>query len=182
MKRSEFLKILPAAAAATSALAQGGKKKPLVVYYSWSGNTRSVAEFIREFTNADILEVLPSEPYPASYRSTVEIAKKENAAEFKRPIKTKIEKLADYDAVFVGSPNWWGTISGPIRTLLCGHDFSSKKIIPFMTHEGSRFGYSLSEIKKICPKAELLQGFETRGGSAKNSADSIKKWLSTLSI
>ncbi len=112
----------------------------------------------------------------------MEIAKKENAAEFKRPIKTKIEKLADYDAVFVGSPNWWGTISGPIRTLLCGHDFSSKKIIPFMTHEGSRFGYSLSEIKKICPKAELLQGFETRGGSAKNSADSIKKWLSTLSI
>ncbi len=32
MKRSDFLKILPAAAAAPRQLAQGGKKKPHVVY------------------------------------------------------------------------------------------------------------------------------------------------------
>lgn len=121
MKRKTFLKILPATFLGASAFAAKPEtkgNKMLVVYYSWSGNTRVIAETVQKLTGADMLEILPETPYPAVYGQTVDIAKKETGAKYCRPVKTKIPDLSDYDTVFVGSPNWWGTVSSPIRTFL----------------------------------------------------------------
>ena len=92
MKRKTFLTMLPAAILATSALAAKPEtkgNKMLVVYYSWSGNTRVIAETIKKLTSADMLEILPETPYPAVYGQTVDIAKKETDAKYCRPVKNE---------------------------------------------------------------------------------------------
>ncbi len=185
MKRKKFIALLPAALTAAKAWAQSAdsaSKKSLIIYYSWSGNTRSLAKTIKGLTGADIVEVIPQTPYPSEYNKTVSQAKKEVDSNYKPPIKTEIKNISEYGLIFVGSPNWWGTISSPIRSVLASHDFSGKRIAPFITHEGSRMGRAAEDIKKLCPKSGVLEGLAVRGTSAKNASADAEKWLKTLGI
>lgn len=153
------------------------KKKILVAYFSWSGNTRNVAEQIETETGADIFEIIPATAYPEDYNQCVEQAKKEINTNYKPVLKTKLVNIDSYDIIIIGSPNWWGTIAPPVATFLSGYNFSGKIILPYITHEGSRMGKSESDIKNICPNATLLKGLPLRGTSIKNAKDELQKWL-----
>lgn len=109
-------RLLPHVSSAYAAT-EGGAKA-LVVYYSRSGNTRAVAEAIHAAVGGDIVELQPVTPYPEAYRATTDQAKQELASGYKPPLKNRIEHIEAYDVVFVGSPNWWGTVAGPVRTFL----------------------------------------------------------------
>ncbi len=139
-----------------------GGAKALVVYYSRSGNTRAVAEAIHAAVGGDIVELQPVTPYPEAYRATTDQAKQELASGYKPPLKHRIEHIEAYDVVFVGSPNWWGTVAGPVRTFLSEYDLAGKRIAPFITHEGSALGRSVADIKAFCPKAVVLDGLAVR--------------------
>ena len=185
MKRKTFLKILPATFLGASAFAAKPEtkgNKMLVVYYSWRGNTRVIAETVQKLTGADMLEILPETPYPAVYGQTVDIAKKETDAKYCRPVKTKIPDLSDYDTVFVGSPNWWGTVSSPIRTFLTQAKLAGKNVVPFMTHEGSRMGRAVSDIKTLCPNSKILEALPVRGGSVRGAEKTVAKWLDSMKL
>jgi flavodoxin len=84
-------------------------QKILVVYYSWSGNTRAVAQQIQSLTEADIFEIKPVKPYPENYSECVKQARKEIDDNYKPKITGTVENIAQYDVIFVGSPNWWST-------------------------------------------------------------------------
>lgn len=161
----------------TNARSQSREQKVLVVYFSYGGNTQIIANRIQELTKGDILRIEPVNPYPESYNAVVEQAKKEIEANYKPAIKNKIGDMGRYDVIFVGSPNWWGTIAPPVATFLSGHDFPGKTIVPFITHEGSRMGRSVSEIKKLCPSATVSDGFSIRGSSVKTAGEDVRKWL-----
>ena len=165
--------------------AQSSSKKEtkiLVVYYSRSSNTKEMAQQIKEETGADIFEIVPEKPYPSDYNECVEQAKKEIESNYKPALKAKLDNLDSYDVIFVGSPNWWSTIAPPVASFLSSYDFSGKTIIPFITHEGSRMGRSVSDIKKLCPQATLLDGLPVRGSAVKKSNDEILKWLQEIGI
>ena len=138
-------RLLPHVSSAYAAT-EGGAKA-LVVYYSRSGNTRAVAEAIHAAVGGDIVELQPVTPYPEAYRATTDQAKQELASGYKPPLKNRIEHIEAYDVVFVGSPNWWGTVAGPVRTFLSEYDLAGKRIAPFITHEGSALGRSVADIK-----------------------------------
>ena len=151
-------------------------KKVLIVFFSHSGNTRRMAEYIQKATGGDLFEVRPVQAYPDEYRAVVDQAKKEVSQGFHPALKDRPEHIDRYDTVFVGSPNWWGTIAPPVATLLSSYDFSGKVLVPFITHEGSRFGHSLDTIRGLCPDARLLPGLAVRGGAVKDSAAEVEKW------
>ena len=161
-------------AANTTALSN---PKVLVAYYSWSGNTKEVADAIHKQVGGDLFEIQTVEAYPTEYRETTAQAKKEINEGFRPKLKGSVDNMAQYDVVFIGSPNWWGSIASPIRTFLAENDMAGKKILPFMTHEGSRMGRSVKEIKKLCPKSEILDSIPIRGGSVKSSKSEVEKWL-----
>ena len=152
-------------------------KKMLVAYFSHSGNTRTVAEQIREATGADIFEIEPAAAYPTNYQAVVDQAKKEVNSGFKPALKSKPENLGKYDIIFVGSPCWWYTIAPPVATFLSSYDLSGKTIAPFMTHEGSRMGHSEADIKKLCTTATVENGLAIHGGNVANSENEIKNWV-----
>lgn len=156
--------------------------RALIVYYSRSGNTRTVAEYIHTFVGGDMLEIQTVHPYPQEYKATTEQAKKELAEGYKPPITTKVTDMSKYTLIFLGSPNWWGTIAPPMMTFLSEYDFTGKTIAAFITHEGSALGQSMKTIQGLCPRAKLVEGLALRGGSVKTSKNDVGAWLDRLGI
>lgn len=151
--------------------------KILIAFYSWSGNTQDMAEQIQTYTNADIIEIVPIDSYPRDYKACVDQARQEINSKFKPTSKVIQTKIESYDIIIIGSPNWWSTIAPPVSTFLSSYDFTGKKILPFITHEGSRMGKSVEDIKLLCPGATVLNGLPVRGRSVSSSGIEIQKWL-----
>ena len=152
--------------------------KPLIIYFTYSGNSRILADYVKKFTGGDLFEGVPAQPYPGDYHATTRQARKELEAGVRPKLKAdKIPNLAVYDTVVLVHPNWWGTIPTPVMTLLEANDFSGKKIAQLVTHEGSGVGGSSDDLKKLCPKSTLLDPEEVRGGSVRDAEKKVGDWL-----
>ena len=152
------------------------KSKVLVVYFSRSGRTRQVAHWIQEAAGADLLELKTVTPYPAGYSEVVKQARKEIDANFRPELSTKIENLAQYDIIFVGTPNWWSTMAPPVATFLTSYDFTGKKIVPFVTHGGGGKARCASDMKPLCPQAVFLKPLAIRDGRVPESKNDVVTW------
>jgi flavodoxin len=157
-------------------------KKILVVCFSHSGNTREIARQIQEATGADAFEIVPVDPYPTDYDAVVEQAKKELHANYRPTLKSTGPDLQSYNVIFVGSPNWWSTIAPPVMTYLEAHALSGKTVVPFITHEGSRLGKSVQDVKKLSPGATVHAGQSFWGSSGKSAREDVRKWLRDLKL
>lgn len=158
----------------------GIQARSLVVYFSHSGNTRTVAEQIKSLTGADIFEIIPKKSYPSDYQTVVDQARNEIRTGVRPAIKGGVSDIASYDTLYVGSPCWWGTIAPPVATFLATYDLSGKTIVPFMTHEGSRMGHSEEDIRQLCSRSTILKGLPIRGSQAALATPEIKKWLQEI--
>lgn len=168
----------------TSAYTYGStsSEKILVAYFSHSRNTKIVAEQISRATRVDMFGIEPADSYPSEYNILVGLAKKDVENNYSPPLKEKIGNIASYDIIFIGSPNWWGTIAPPVETFLTGCDLSGKIIIPFMTLEGSGMGGSVGNIRKLCPGSDVLEGYPVRGSHAIQAQYKIRPWLKSINI
>lgn len=147
----------------------------LIVYYSWSGNTRALAGVIREKLNADMAELQPVTPYPSSYNACVDLAgreQKEGLFPAVRPLNIDVSR---YDVILAGSPNWWGSWAGPVRTFLHTQPLAGKTILPFCTHGGGGWQNLPSDLAALCPRARTGNGLALRGGDA--SPVLVERWL-----
>jgi flavodoxin len=154
----------------------------LVAYFSHSGNTRVIGQQIHERIGGDIFEIVPVDPYPRDYDEVVKQAQKELNEDYRPKLETRVENMESYNLVFVGHPNWWGTIPRPVATFLSEYDFSGKTIAPFCTHEGSRQGRSVTDIRKLCPQSTILDGLAVRGSNVKNAQDEVSRWLRKIGM
>jgi len=152
----------------------------LIAYYSRSGNTRKLAQLIHQKVDGTLHEIQPEVPYPASYNSTVEQAKKEIQAGFRPPLKTRIEHIEAYDTIFIGSPNWWSTIAPPIATFLEENNLAGKTIIPFCTHGGGGKGRIEKDIAKLCPQSTVMPALAIYGSGGRDVESQVSAWLESL--
>ena len=106
--------------------------KKLVVFYSYTGHTKMIAENIQQKLNCDILEIKPVKPYSTDYQTVVD-EEQNNSSVGKTPDIQKIDKnLNDYDEIIIGTPVWLYTIAPVIRTFLTQNDLSNKTIKPLI--------------------------------------------------
>ena len=162
--------------------AEANSPKALIVYFSHSGNTRAIAEYIHDKIGGDILELKTTHSYPDEYRATTEQARDELDKGFRPKLANDIESTAPYDTIFIGYPTWWGTMPTAMFTFLEKHDLAGKKIIPFCTHGGSGFGRGLEDIARLCPNSEILKGLAVRGTSASRAKNEVNVWLHELRL
>lgn len=155
-------------------------KKILVAYFSWSGNTKAVAEEIHKQVGGDIVEIVPATPYSETYSVTVAKAKAEQAAGARPAISTKIADFDKYDVVFLGYPNWWGSFPMPVATFVETYKLDGKTVAPFFTHGGGGEQRCLIDLQKLTPNAKFTQDLVLSGSSAKNAQGQIKSWLDSL--
>lgn len=150
--------------------------KILIACYSWGGNTRTAAEMIRQATGGTLFEIKPAKPYPTEYRRCTEVAKQEINAGFRPELAAEID-LKKYDVIFVGSPNWWGTMAPPVATFLTTHDLKGKTVIPFFTHGGGGMQRCEADVRKLCGKSNVLKAATFSGGSIRSAGEAMQKWL-----
>ena len=110
-----------------------------------------------------IFEVDTIKPYSESYNTCIEEAKAELRANARPEIKAYPPDFESYDTIFIGYPNWWGTMPMCMFTLLEKYDFTGKTVIPFCTNEGSGMGGSERDLKNICRGATIKAGLSIRG-------------------
>ena len=156
--------------------------RPLIVFFSRTGRTRRLAAMIRERVGGDMVELKTVKPYPQDYDATVSQAKKEQQAGARPALATELPPLEGCGTVFLGYPNWWGTMPMALFTLLEKHRFSGKTIVPFCTHGGSRLGRSVEDIKRLCPEASVLRGFAAFGSRVEEAGDQLDAWLHSLNM
>jgi len=130
------------------------KPKILVIYFSCTGNTRSVAEQITNTLKANIHEIQPEVPYTSAdlnWRNRSSRSSMENSDPSSRPaISGTIENIGQYDIIFLGYPIWWGQAPRIILTFLESYDFSGKTIVPFCTSGTSGVGTSATNLHRFC--------------------------------
>ena len=141
------------------------------------GNTEVIANYIKEFTDADMFKIEPLKEYPLDYMECTELAKEELNNNVRPELKEYLNDIDDYDIIYLGFPNWWNTLPMAVWTQLEKLDFEGKIIKPFVTHEGSGFGRSEKDIKKLCNGAEIRKGLSIQGSLVDDSKDKVKTWL-----
>lgn len=164
--------------------------KILTVYYSrkgenyWNGsikniskgNTERVAEFIQKAVGGDLFEIETVRTYSPDYMTCFEEAKQEHHEKARPELKNYPDNLDDYDTIFVGYPNWWGTCPMCVFTFLEKYDLTGKTIIPFCTNEGSGLGVSEYDLSKICTGAILKDGISIHGADAEQLEEKVATW------
>jgi flavodoxin len=156
--------------------------KTLIVYYSWSGNTQKLAQQIQALTGADIFEITPALAYPSDYDACVKQAKQEINAKKQPELARMPANLADYEVIFVGSPNWWSTIAPPVATFLAKAPLRGKSIIPFCTHGGDGEANLFADIAKLVPQSKVLKGLSIEGSVVGTSYKDVEAWVNGLDI
>lgn len=159
-----------------------GDKKVLVVYFSHTGNTRTIARYIHETVKSDLVEIKTVDTYTDDYDTLLEQIRKEVASEYCPPLTTKIEDISSYDVVFIGYPIWVETAAPPIRSFLTTHDLAGKTVVPFCTSGTSSAEASYRLVRSLCPQSTVLEGIQIRRGTYDTAYDRVVAWLQKLGI
>lgn len=152
---------------------QSKEKKVLVVYFSRTGTTKTVAKKIKKMTGGTMFRIQTKKKYPSNYDKMLDTAQKEQDENARPALKKKVKSIKKYDFVIIGYPLWWGDAPMAVYSFLESHNLSGKTIIPFCTSGGTGIGGSVKNIKKVCKGAKVKKGL-----TANDVGDrKIKKWL-----
>ena len=172
-----------ASSEATSTVTTTGKT--LVVYFSATGTTQSVAQTIADTVGADLFEVVPSDPYTSddlNWTNNDSRVSREHNDEGLRAValeSTDADGWDDYDTVFIGYPIWWGIAAWPMSSFVAVNDFTGKTVIPFCTSVSSGIGQSGELLAELVDAGTWLDGQRFSRGSSE--AD-IASWVNGLNL
>jgi len=156
--------------------------KILVAYFSCTGNTKKAALEVAELLKADTFEIVPEQAYTSddlnyhaeNCRANVE--QKDSAA---RPaIKNKLDNPAQYKAIVIAFPIWWGAEPRIIDTFVESLNLSGKVIVPVCTSGGSDIHSATANLRALCKGADVRDGQRLNG----MSKDGLKAWLDGLKL
>lgn len=164
--------------------------KNLILYYSRAGmnyvngkivnlskgNTEICAEYIQNAVGGDLFAIRTEKPYSADYTECTRQAQAELRAGARPKLEAYLEDISGYDHIFVLGPCWWGTYPMAVFSLLEGLDFTGKKVIALMTHEGSGMGNSERDLRRLCAGAVFGTSMAVHGADAEKSQKAIAAW------
>ena len=151
----------------------------LIIYFTFTGNTELLSNYIKEIINIDSYKIEPINPYQSQ---TINYTAKKEWKEKARPeIKSPLTNITKYKKILLGFPLWNSHLPNIVITQLLKLNFSGKKIFPFNTHDGSGTGDSMRDIKLNSIGAIVKPGFNIKGSMIRNNKDDsikeIKLWL-----
>lgn len=157
--------------------------KTLIVYYSATGNTKEVAEEMAEDLNADIFEIVPSNPYTdedLDWTDDNSRVSREYNDESLRDVEletTTVPLWDSYDTVLIGYPIWWGIAAWPVNSFVEANDFTGKTVIPFCTSSSSGLGQSGDLLEDVAKTGTWQEGHRF---SSNPSDGEIKKFIDSF--
>ena len=164
---------------------ESGDGKTLVVYYSATGNTEDVANYIAGATDADVLKLEPVEPYSADdlrwsdENSRVVYEHDNPEARVMELAAATVDDWESYETVFIGYPIWWGIAAWPVDAFIAANDFTGKTVVPFCTSSSSELGESGELLAEAAGTGNWLTG-ERFPSSA--SEEDVREWVESLAL
>ena len=155
--------------------------KTLILYYSYGGNTKGIAEKIHEEIGGEIACIDTVVPYTGSYNQVVDQGQREVEAGFCPELKPLTVALGDYDTIVLGSPVWWYTFAPAMHTFLKQADLAGKTIYPFATN-GGWLGHTMKDFAKNCKGTTVKPGLDVRfdGNRQRTSDGELQRWIKTI--
>ena len=163
----------------------GSGSSVLVVYYSATGNTEQVAQYIADSTGGDLFEIQPVEPYTdddLNWTDDNSRVSQEHADESLRDVELvadTVDNWDQYDTVFIGYPIWWGIAAWPVDGFVETNDFSGKTVIPFCTSSSSGLGESGQLLADMAGTGDWQEGQRFRSGA---SEEDVQAWIEELGL
>ena len=157
----------------------------LVVYFSATGNTETIAGYLAEALGADVFEITPAQPYTSddlNWTDDNSRVSREHADPSLQTVElttTEVENWDSYDTVFIGYPIWWGAAAWPVSSFVAANDFTGKTVIPFCTSSSSGLGQSGELLAQLTGTGDWLDGERFRGSSEQSD---VEEWLGTLGL
>lgn len=171
-----------------SLFGQGKNMKVLILYYSYTGNTKAIAEQVYNklgSQNADIVEVQPVVPYSSDYDTVVDQGHREVNRGYKPEIKPLGVNISDYDTIVIGTPVWWYHVSSPIKTLMAENNWTGKSVYTYATNAGW-IGQTFTDYEKdlkganIKSKMNILFSSGSNRKEMKTSQAEIDAWINSI--
>ena len=157
----------------------------LVVYYSASGHTETVANYIAEATGGDLFEITPVEAYTSddlNWTDENSRVSREHEDESLRDVEltaTEVENWDSYDTVFISYPIWWGIAAWPVDTFVEANDFTGKTVIPFCTSSSSGLGQSGELLADLAGTGDWQEGERFRSNAGQ---EDVNGWVDSLGL
>ncbi|MCM1500078.1 MAG: Ig-like domain-containing protein [Clostridium sp.] len=160
------------------------EKRSIVVYFSCTDNTKTIAEYVAESAGADIYRIEPSVPYTTADLNYSDAdsrtSKEQNDATARPGIAGSLPSLNDYEVVYLGFPIWWGQAPKIMYTFIENYDLSGKIVVPFCTSGGSGIGTSATNLQAAdTSQATWLPGRRFSGSSPQSD---VVSWLAGLEL
>lgn len=158
-------------------------KKILIAYFSWSGNTKHIAEEIQNRVGGDMFRIETATPYPNDYNETAYgVAKKQHDENIFPELKSKGD-VSNYDVIFVGTPAWWYTMAPAVKTFLKENNFEGKTIVPFTNHGGGGGYHIPDDMAKLATGADVVKNqLVVYGKGNSGTSKEIDNWLNSLNL
>lgn len=144
------------------------------------GNTEIVAGILHTIIDADLFKIEQEIPYSDVYKECVQQSLKDFKENARPVIKNLMDSLKNYDEIYLGFPNYCGTMPMAVYTFLETFDFSGKVIHPFMTHEGSGLCNTVAEIQEHAKGSCVTNGIAILGREANDAEQLLKNWIQSF--
>ena len=115
--------------------------------------------------------------YSEGYKTCIAEAKADLQKKARPEVLNLPDDLDAYDEIYLGYPNYWGTMPMAVYTFLEHYDFTGKTIHPFCTHEGSGLSHTVQDIQKAAPQARVTKGLAIYGSSVDGAKAALENWI-----
>ncbi len=151
----------------------------LVVYFSASGNTEKIANYIAEITGGTTFEIEPVVPYTSAdlrwTDSNSRVVQEHNDPNRNVELTTtQVENWDSYETVFIGYPIWWQEAAWVVDNFVKDNDFTGKTVIPFCTSSSSGLGKSGELLAQMAGTGDWKEG--KRFSSSASKSD-VEEWI-----
>jgi len=151
--------------------------KALILYYSQTGTTDSLATELQRQTGADIERFDVSEPYTGDYMATIARVKGERENGNVPTLNPISADLSKYDVIYLAYPIWFGTYAPPVKSLVESGILEGKSIVPFCTFGSGGLEASTADLKEALPLCGIAEGFGIRHDRIRYAAEELNRFL-----
>ncbi|MCC8101126.1 MAG: aldo/keto reductase [Clostridiales bacterium] len=155
----------------------------LVVWFSCTGTTEQIAQWITGKTGADSYEIVPEDPYTEedlAYYTGGRADREQEDTSVRPAISGSVENIGQYDVIFLGYPIWHGQAPRIISTFLESYDFADVTIIPFCTSHSSGIGSSAENLHDLCSNA--VTWMDGQRFSQDTEESEVAAWINSLEL
>lgn len=160
----------------SAASAEPEKPKVLVLYYSQTGATKTLAEEVQKQLGCDIEAIECEVPYEGDFAQTIQRCQDEKADGIVPNVKPLNHFIGDYDVIFLGYPVWFGSYASPITGLLHSQSFDGMKIVTFCTFGSGGLESSTADLRKVVD-GDITEGFGVRNARIQDAEAVVNRFL-----